>query len=580
MALETPSNILSQIAGVGTNVPQFGPDYNAIAQMQRTQLAVQNAQQVQQAENALKAAFSGPNFDPKTLSLNQQGWGQLAQASPSAFMEARNSLAGIQEKQARLSSTNSKWMEDVQDRANDMRVAYLDRYDKNLAGGMLPDAARRDADDKVWGPKRQELVAGMPAEMASTISAGGDPMQARQRLAEYKAVQSARLDASKPPTIETDYGQQPPLEYYKYPSGRTTLMDGRTPHTPSGVGRQARSDEPEPYQGTVDGKVVTIHRGARGGWLNDKNEVVTPTNVHRMGTKGEDEAKYGKVSQIAIDDPDTPGETKIIPAQQDQKSGQWVTADANREPLPTPRRIVSTGGGGRQAEAQALAMINAGNEATASLKNLVELPVGATSGWFKGLTSMPADSLAANIRRGIAGEINDRDSRSLQISWQGIGRSLATLEAAGRATGLVGLQKQAESLMPQKGDTYTNVLRSYAEIRQIVERSIETMKSAPGVSSDQKKLLNKIEAEAKSTVPWTVHDVNMLETGGKDSALEFAKKVKVGAAGEGSTSPHAAPSAASPSSSGVPEMTEQQYNAAPPGTPYRMPGSPKVLYKP
>ncbi len=84
-------------------------------------------------------------------------------------------------------------------------------------------------------------------------------------------------------------------------------------------------------------------------------------------------------------------------------------------------------------------MLNAGNEASGSVANLVDLPITATSGWFKNVTAQSADSIVKNVMRGITGYVNERDARSLQISWNGIGRSLATLEAAGRATGLVGL---------------------------------------------------------------------------------------------------------------------------------------------
>ncbi len=144
---------------------------------------------------------------------------------------------------------------------------------------------------------------------------------------------------------------------------------------------------------TTDGKPIQLEKTAGGGLIDALTRLPVDPNTIKPGslepspTAGRVTGEYGKVSQIAIDDPDTPGDTKIVPAQQHTKTGQWVTADANRDPLPTPKRIVSTGGSGRQAEAQAMAMINAGNEASASLKNLVELPIGATSGWFKGLTS-------------------------------------------------------------------------------------------------------------------------------------------------------------------------------------------------
>ena len=493
----------------GRNLPTFGPDYNALLTMQR----IQQAQQVTQAQNALKQLYSDQsNYDPKTMQPTPEAWANLARVSPPAMMDLRNNLLKLQGRADANSFNKSKVFDQFQKDGEDVGAKVWAGYQDALTK-MPPEAARKWAQENIYTPLVTDWKKTLSPEMAAMVPNDFIPQRTAAMMMNRDIYKAQQLNAPKEHRAE----EKLQLEQSK------DLRESQKAQEPRFYGDVTNAD----------GKAerVPLLLGGETGYLDfATKKPVQPKNVSNKGPDV-NRQEYGKVSQIAIDDPSSPGDTKIVPAQQNAKTGQWVTADANRDPLPTPKRIVSTGGSGRQAEAQTMAMVNAGNEASASLKNLVELPIGATSGWFKGLTSVPADSLAANIGRSVAGYVNDRDARSLQISWQGIGRSMATLEAAGRATGLVGLQKQAEALQPQKNDSYTTVLRSYAEIRQIIDRSVETIKTSPGVSADQKKLLDKIVKEAEQTVPWTVHDVNMLETGGKDSVVEFAKKVKAGAAG-------------------------------------------------
>ncbi len=578
---EVPANILSMIAGQGR--APIGPDWNAINQNQEMAIKIQKAQEAQQGQNALKWVYSDPNnYDPQTMQPKPEAWSNLMRMSPAAGMDLRNNLVTLSEKQARTANLQTEGMQGWIKQGMEVGKGALDEYHAALEQGVPAPEAMQRGQQKYTKDLDTLKSSGMPESLKQRLEPMFDPIRIGKNQATWAqqmAMENLKKEGYQKIT-QTDPVSGQPQDVWAAP-GKPTLNMGGQPITPSGIPARSEATLPKLYVGTVDGKtnVPVQRRVTDGAWetADGKHTPVEVTDPHTIGTERQT-GQYGKVAQIAIEDPDNPSDTKIVPAQQDQKTGQWVTADANREPLPTPKRIVSTGGSGRQAEAQAMAMINAGNEAAASLKNLVELPVTATSGWFKGLTSDKPESIAAAVGRSIAGYVNERDARSLQISWQGIGRSMATLEAAGRATGLVGLQKQAESLQPQKGDTYTNVLRSYAEIRQIVERSIETMKSSPGVSSDQKKLLDKIAKEAETTVPWTVHDVNQLETGGKDSVLEFAKKVKVGAAGE-----EKAPSVPTPAASPMgtapyiepPAKGGPQQGAPPPvytpNTPHAMP---------
>lgn len=216
---------------------------------------------------------------------------------------------------------------------------------------------------------------------------------------------------------------------------------------------------------------------------------------------------------VSLDVTQEDGTRKTYTAQQDRSTGQWVTADERKEPIDTSHGYsVSSPSAGKQAETQTTALRGAANEAVASLKNLTELPISATSGAFMGVQYHTPEGLADALKRGIARSFTPQESRDLFITFSGLGRSLATLEAQGRASGLVGLSGQMDRLMPQSGDSPLTVMRDYAEIRQIIERSVESAK-VNSRNPDSTKLFDKILEETRDAVPFSVHDINMLQYG-------------------------------------------------------------------
>jgi hypothetical protein len=203
----------------------------------------------------------------------------------------------------------------------------------------------------------------------------------------------------------------------------------------------------------------------------------------------------------------------------DKNKPYTVPANASLRPMP-----LSSAGGGRSSQ-QVNSIIGAANEGIPALKNLVELPITATAGVFGGLQQETAHDLAEQLKRSAALHLTGDEAKEIVISFTGVGRSLARLENQGAATGVVGLSSQIDKLMPQEADTGPLILRKYAEIRQIIERSLEAVKATPAVQNapDQMKLIDKQLAELKQIYPWTVHDVNALTTHSDQSVLRFAQ---------------------------------------------------------
>jgi hypothetical protein len=183
-------------------------------------------------------------------------------------------------------------------------------------------------------------------------------------------------------------------------------------------------------------------------------------------------------------------------------------------------------------------MVQAGNETVAALNNLVDLPITATSGIFMGVQTENPGELREALKRTSVNRMTTDESKAVISGFQGVTRSLATLEATGRAAGLVGLTRMAQANIPEAGDDPLTILRKYAEIRQIVDRSVQTVKASPGVSDEQKKLLDSIATQAEKAVPWTVKDINALQFNPSDEkVMDFARKVGTGGKAQATSSP-------------------------------------------
>lgn len=232
----------------------------------------------------------------------------------------------------------------------------------------------------------------------------------------------------------------------------------------------------------------------------------------------------GASKNIEVSDAD--GKTVFSGAARETPTG-WVRDDT-KQPLQVPEggviHVSSAANVGRQQQMVGRLSL-AGNEIPAALHNLVQLPITATAGVFGGVQGESPKTLADGIRRALANELTPQDAQDVLVSFQGVSRNIAAIEAAGAAQGLVGLTQRADVLMPRAGDTGETILRKYAEIRQLTERGLASLKNMPGLTDKQQKALSEMIEETRREVPWTVEDVNNLKRGKGESVLDFARKI-------------------------------------------------------
>lgn len=150
----------------------------------------------------------------------------------------------------------------------------------------------------------------------------------------------------------------------------------------------------------------------------------------------------------------------------------------------------------------------AGNEAAAAARNIMELPTTASTGWFGGRQQGPGlmDALKEHLTNGMTSQ----DVQDYNTMVAGVARNLSAIEAAGLSPN-GSLQHSMNSVILNQGDTELTKMRKMAEMRQIVEMGLEPNLANPRIPPEQKQLVQKIIGQMQQAIPFTQHDVTMLE---------------------------------------------------------------------
>ena len=169
---------------------------------------------------------------------------------------------------------------------------------------------------------------------------------------------------------------------------------------------------------------------------------------------------------------------------------------------------------GSTMRSQALRVQMAANQVSKSLESIVGLPIGTSSGFFGNRTTS-GGGLLASSKETLTNKATEQEVQSYRVMAQGLQRSLATLEAGGVATGLVGLTKQMDGVILQDGDTNMTKLNKLAETRQIFEGATEVLLSEPGIPKEQKVQIQGAFDKVKKLIPFTQSDLNKLQYSSK-----------------------------------------------------------------
>ena len=164
----------------------------------------------------------------------------------------------------------------------------------------------------------------------------------------------------------------------------------------------------------------------------------------------------------------------------------------------------------------------ASNEAAASMRNLMGLPMESTSGIFGGrqtnsLFTAPADAFANTITKESTQRYN---AEAGKLSY-----TLSQLIKGGRVVSVNEVAIMDNILKIKEGDSLETAATRLAEARQIAERAMEVRLKDPNTPVDLKEIYQDNLNSVKSIIPFTVDDVNKFVQE-RDKSITFSEELK------------------------------------------------------
>lgn len=153
-------------------------------------------------------------------------------------------------------------------------------------------------------------------------------------------------------------------------------------------------------------------------------------------------------------------------------------------------------------------IVNAANQAASDLENVAKLPITVDRGLFGGRGQ--GKSLFEAAKETLANSMTTQEVQTYNVLATGFQRALATLEAQGLAPN-AGLAHQMDAIIFKDGDTNFTKLQKLAQIRQIVEKGMESTLANGRIPESQKTHIEAIIKKVEKAVPFTQADLIELQ---------------------------------------------------------------------
>jgi hypothetical protein len=161
--------------------------------------------------------------------------------------------------------------------------------------------------------------------------------------------------------------------------------------------------------------------------------------------------------------------------------------------------------------------------ATSAMDAISRLPVTATSGVLPNLQTR--DGMFNYIRNAFGRTMSANESKSVETLFTGVTRNLASIEASGAATGLVGLATQMEKLIPREGDTAFDVALKLADIRRIAVENMKPLIASGLLRPEQVADANRLIAKMEQVIPYTTNEVMDARYAGKTNYRQSMENI-------------------------------------------------------
>lgn len=342
-----------------------------------------------------------------------------------------------------------------------------------------------------------------------------DPITSQIRLAH--ALSTGMIDVA--PHVAMQANEQ--LIKLQQAKQQQALLQAQTQHA------QAETKKENFQQGLNEklGQVVFARQG-------DPDEKGLPTGLVSMGTLDPSDPDYAqKVAELQAEAAKqghqvVPMLAKDFVNSKDQLAmmrGQYNLAAAQERANATIQAAaLRAQAQGSKMDSRTMGritnLLNGAVNGAADLKNIVELPYGSNTGIF-GIGQVPGHSILQATTDDLRNRLSSQEVMNYNTSIAGLQRSLAFIENSGYMPNAT-FTKSMDSIVARDGDTQSVMLHKLAQIRQIMEQGTKVTLANPNIPDEMKEQVTAALEEAKQAVPFTFHDVTMLDKAKKGTTIK------------------------------------------------------------
>jgi hypothetical protein len=353
---------------------------------------------------------------------------------------------------------------------------------------------------------------------AQALSKAGLPQQAMKLMGTAQEYQTGQADAALKQlqvakgqnniiagALDDVYGQ---LQKLQEAGATPEMLDLRAAQLGGDAIKRLRQQQPE-FSTFLDRFASDPKNLTFGGIKQAENA----SNVHQQKLKdmiAERGVKVKEASEEEKERHDRAMESRTTPGGKAPAGFEWDPdkPDTLRPIAGGPKDPNSKPWSGRE-KVFSERIVTSANEASRAIKNITELPIGASAG-FLGVGKSPGESLFTATKDSLRNSLSSQETQDYNTMLAGVRRNLATIESVGLAPS-GSLTEGFASLELRQGDTQLTKLRKLAEMRQIVDAGLEVQLADPAIPDTIKNVMHKVLASVQEAVPYTQHDVTVLQ---------------------------------------------------------------------
>jgi hypothetical protein len=291
---------------------------------------------------------------------------------------------------------------------------------------------------------------------------------------------------------------------------RSTLGDpAAAPEAQFAAGQAVQGKALSPYETVGAGGYTDLRAGAPSIENTPLGDSMIMENEATAALTSDKQANPQRYRADASDP------TSTLPTGAKVQAGYYANPDYDPTDPESPMVLPITGGDkdpnapqklGVNALAQFARVLNAAGNTALDLGNIMEMPSGASTGWF----GQPGTTLLGATPGVLANKVTAAEVQQYKAIVGTLGEQLSTIERMG-VRGSQGLTQKFDDLALREGDDVFTKMLKLAQMRQTVENGMDTLLSLNALSPDMAARATQLRNDISGAVPFTPKEVLALQ---------------------------------------------------------------------